>query len=353
MDNAPDKISLYVSNKIANMSLFCALLVVLIHVDAPSRSSQTWWIVHYVLRFILATIAVPFFFVVSGFFLARHCNESHWWRSAIFKRLKTVYVPFLLTSLLMALFVFFVQIPLSQLCDGKSIAFDASWFARANVFGLDLMHGTVCPPLWYLRMLMLLVLASPVIVWMLRKFGFCVLVVLFMLYYIVNPGHIEGGDYWLDLRWLDFWRRGISLEGLFYFSFGCWLANRSDIGRISHLTAAALGTIGLVLGVTRMVYLLAERVPPVHFVALSIPFVLVFVWHYMPDIRLKEGITTMSFPIYLLHTFALLVVIPAVRAAKISGGLVEWLLGVAMTMWAVVVLRRFFPRFASLLFGGR
>ena len=58
MDNAPDKISLYVSNKIANMSLFCALLVVLIHVDAPSRSSQAWWIVHYVLRFILATIAV-------------------------------------------------------------------------------------------------------------------------------------------------------------------------------------------------------------------------------------------------------------------------------------------------------
>lgn len=72
-------ISSDVSRKIANMGLVCALLVVVIHLEnVPQDVGSLSWAVHYFLRYILAVAAVPYFFLVSGYFLAAHANERGW-----------------------------------------------------------------------------------------------------------------------------------------------------------------------------------------------------------------------------------------------------------------------------------
>ena len=55
------------SAKIANMGFVCAVLVVGIHLaDAPQDVSMPSWLAYAFIRQILATVAVPYFFLVSG-----------------------------------------------------------------------------------------------------------------------------------------------------------------------------------------------------------------------------------------------------------------------------------------------
>ena len=64
-------ISTRISNKIANMGMVCAVLVVSILVPSIGVLDKGAIISDYIAR-----IAVPYFFVVSGFLLACHCNQE-------------------------------------------------------------------------------------------------------------------------------------------------------------------------------------------------------------------------------------------------------------------------------------
>ena len=77
------------SNKIANMGFVCACLVVLIH--SPMFGNVGF--VTYLLKNFLVRIAVPAFFMISGFLLARHCGEEGWYCREVCKRVKTLLVP--------------------------------------------------------------------------------------------------------------------------------------------------------------------------------------------------------------------------------------------------------------------
>lgn len=67
------------SNKISNMGVVCAMSVVMTHVFPKVEVRSFTWCVD---RFIfdgVGLVAVPYFFIVGGFFLARHINESGWY----------------------------------------------------------------------------------------------------------------------------------------------------------------------------------------------------------------------------------------------------------------------------------
>ena len=70
MKNENYEISPKLSDKMRNMSLFCAFLVVVIHCR-PSFEAGTfgWWVRQFIEEGI-TRIAVPYFFVASGFFAA-------------------------------------------------------------------------------------------------------------------------------------------------------------------------------------------------------------------------------------------------------------------------------------------
>ena len=61
------------SVKLTNMGFLCSMLVVLIHTGVlADRGSYLWWVSSLTGKGI-ATVAVPYFFLVSGFMLGKHC----------------------------------------------------------------------------------------------------------------------------------------------------------------------------------------------------------------------------------------------------------------------------------------
>lgn len=60
------------SNKISNMSFLCAVFVAIIHSQAPGLWGDF-------LKEGICRVAVPFFFIVSGYFLSRHFNDDSWY----------------------------------------------------------------------------------------------------------------------------------------------------------------------------------------------------------------------------------------------------------------------------------
>ena len=91
-----------VSSKIAAFGFACAFLVAAIHVPqpVPSDASQPAWWLYRMTAGTFGRIAVPFYFVVAGYFLARHFGEDSWWRRETAKRLRSLFVPFALWLLL-------------------------------------------------------------------------------------------------------------------------------------------------------------------------------------------------------------------------------------------------------------
>ena len=70
------RISPETSCRIANLGFVCTLLVIVIHIrNVPQEVGSLPWLTHFVVRNVFASVAVPFFFIVSGCFLGRHVGE--------------------------------------------------------------------------------------------------------------------------------------------------------------------------------------------------------------------------------------------------------------------------------------
>ena len=67
------------SRRIAFGGLIAALLVVWLHtsVEPNAKGSVGWW-AYELIEYGLCPLAVPFFFVVSGFFLGKRTTEHRW-----------------------------------------------------------------------------------------------------------------------------------------------------------------------------------------------------------------------------------------------------------------------------------
>ena len=72
------KIDEYLSNKLANMSFVCSILIVCIHttIECEDTGSFLWVFKNYFTLGGIVSIAVPFFFIVSSYFLFSKLNKS-------------------------------------------------------------------------------------------------------------------------------------------------------------------------------------------------------------------------------------------------------------------------------------
>lgn len=213
------KVSNELSSRLANMGLLCAVLVVFQHVghDLP-RESLGWWVQN-VLGGGISRIAVPFFFLASGFFLAGHFNERGWWLREIFKRCRTLLVPLLFWSVF-------------------GMLWGALWTALANHLAgrpmgdsIPLFHGEWIPGvgiLWFIRTLFCLVVVSPLLLWVIRRFGCLAVVGLFAIYWLGNSFVVPQCDANLG----DFLFYGVSFEGIAYFSLGLFLRENYQVRQL-------------------------------------------------------------------------------------------------------------------------
>ena len=342
--------------KIKNMGFICALLVVSIHIDWHEDESQLLWWGRQLIKGGIAGIAVPFFFVVSGYFLAAHFDEDGWWKREVGKRIKSLVVPFYLWTIIYIL----ATIPLSVIADqiahrpfGTSILLGNSWLRR---FGLDLCDYPTLVPLWYVRCLFLFVLTGASFKWGVTKAKWWWLSAVFIVFAILSGVFDATAENERPLAVL-FLSRGYSLSGVFYFSVGVFL-QRFGFRRLSDKMAYAFLGIGLVLLGVKVGFLHAGYGKiSVWFNSFITPFLLYSIYHFMPTKAWPNWLTSCAFPIFLMHSIALSYFGIALKHIPIvcveAQTLIQFAGGAAIPIAVAVILRRFFPKTAGVLFGGR
>lgn len=351
VNGEPHQVSKEVSAKIVNMSLLGALLVISIHCGFSADDTGLCRLIYEVFPGGYSRIAVPFFFLVSGYFLASHINETGWWQNETLKRVKSVMIPFLLWALIYQ--VLFT--PLSIYADiraGRPFGANISFLNgdALKVFGLVWDQWPVSVPLWFLRSLFLFVIVSPIIVWLLRKMPRIWIIVLcsctIALLYAPDPK--LGG-------WSGFCQHVFSISGLMYFSFGMY-ARMKDIHYGSRRMAVVAAIIGgglLVLNSVISMVLPQLKIPSLIF---AIPCLMYATWYFVPAMPIPHWLKGVSFPIYLTHCIFLGywgIFSKNVGVDESIAKLISWPMAFVGCIILANLIRRMAPRAFALLFGGR
>lgn len=344
------KITEDTSQKIKNMSIICALLVVAIHVTWPYDGGPSFtWFIHHVVQEGVAKIAVPFFFVVSGFFLSLHMDEEGWFDGEVCKRLHSLVVPFFVWIIIATIFVAPMQIVLDIIAH-RPFGFlphfsNGRWVAT---LGLDPRCGpSYCGVLWYVRCLFCFVLIAPVFKWLVLKGGVVWLVCAFLVSFL----HMTLSPFPPFLqKSLEF---GFSLSGVFYFSLGIYIG-LSKAPRCPRwlLVPCALGGLGLLV----ISVMASTKGGHDGLVTLANPLLMYATWSLMPTSKWPKAVTSLSFPVFLLHVPILLYLAPFMKYTPLGGSqfesVVVFLGTLALSVLVIVVVKRF-PRINVLLFAGR
>ena len=345
------KIAEETSQKIKNMSLLCAAYVVSIHIGLPGALDTSSWFAHQVIVEGLARIAVPFFFVVSGFFLSAHIGEKWWWYREFQKRISSLVVPFFIWSFLCIV----TSVPLSIIADliahrpfGTSIhVFRVNWL---RIVGGDLTDFPILIPLWYVRCLIFFVIASPVISLLLSKLGYGWLLLCFV--FSILHSHIPSAEFKYFLS------RGFSLDGLFYFSIGIFLQKHRNI-KVVRCAAVVSAFLGVALLATKITFFYNTWKFQISLGKLSIPLLMYATWFFMPPKRLPDWLASCSFPIFLMHMLFFPYIGIALKRLHIGEGyptlqpMLNFAAGFLGSIIVANLLRRFLPKLAHVLFGGR
>lgn len=338
-----------VSSKIAAFGFVCAFLVAAIHVPQPIPSdvSQPAWWLYRMTAGTFGRIAVPFYFVVAGYFLARHFGEGSWWRRETAKRLKSLLVPFALWLLLWNAVEGALALA-SNVRDGASATagFPSGW-ALLSRLGVNPFDYPSDIPLWFVRSLLLYAAASCLLLPAVRRFGVALSAVVLA---ISASSRLSGCD---SGAWL-FLTRFVSLHGLFYFLVGATLAMKAAAPPPRGRAVALLCAVG-VFGIFLSQFLAARGVAwwgVLH--ELSLPLALLAAWRFFPCVSWPRAVTSLTFPIYILHVFAVRALDVAMYGKTGCAALVAKYVAVcAVSVLAAAAMRALLPRFHAFAFGGR
>lgn len=348
-------VSAETSQKIKNMSVICALLVVMIHVGWSREILSPTWFVNELVKEGVARIAVPFFFVVSGYFLAAHFDEEGWWRRETKKRIHTLVIPFLMWSII----AYLALLPIEMVADhlahrpfGTSVALtDWRW---AKLLGIVPWSMPRLRPLWYVRALFILVLLSPLIKMGARKFKIGWLLFWFIIPKIVVKLATS------DLLWNNFFMHGLPLAGvggMFYFSLGVYLRSFkvSVRSRTLFIVCAVCGAATLIAQVIlRARGMDSPTGMPLPY--LRVPALMYAVWYIMPSRPFPEWLTACAFPIYVMHIILLrpaVLVLKYFSVGQQTRAILTCLTGMVLAIAITNLLRKFAPRVSNFLFAGR
>jgi hypothetical protein len=155
----------------------------------------------------LARSAVPYFALISGFFLFSQFSEHRSYRKLLISRFYTLMLPYILATTLI-----FLSIALAKLLKG-----DTSFFHIKTVF-----YGIFIRPLsgqfWFLRDLCLLVVISPLLLPKSRLLQYTFGLSFFVLWLLELQIAPTFGDWYI-----------MNIETLFFFYLGGQLSYRSEI----------------------------------------------------------------------------------------------------------------------------
>lgn len=332
------------SNRFRNMAFVCACLVVGIHLgDTTEVGSMFWWALR-LLKSGLCSIAVPYFFFTSGYFLGGKLDTERWYLDALKSRMRTLLLPYMLWNLLYLLFEAGLVVS-ANFAHGRALLEGVASLNPISIFGLDPSFAPYLFTYWYIKALLVLVILSPILICLIRRTKGIVLIGLWVLYAFAAPGDgVEGGAF----KWT------FSLLGIFYFSAGLFarIANVKLMGS-SYSVDILVGATSLVVGLVLVVLKHSGVAPYSVLRPISIVFMLIGVWCFTPTNSWPLWLVSQSFAIYTLHIFTRTIGWMVSEVTSTTGYLVSWGLNIVACIGIAVLIKRLFPKTTALIFGGR
>lgn len=352
------------SERIKAIGFVCALMVVAIHCAAIPKG---WWdgsvdIPKWIVALqalgtdTLARLAVPWFFVISGFFLVKNLEiPEHtgsvervrgiflWWRKSVGKRLLTLGIPYLLWNLIYYIF---------KLATGK-YGFDVTHLLM-QLTGCNPYDVPACGQFWYVRCLLVYVVFAPVFVALFghRRFGLAAICALLVCWF-------AGGG--LPLRYTQF----TDFQYILYFGSGIFLGMGNGF-RAPMQRVTCVGTVCLfVLSIAGIVYGAVSR--NIFMAGFSNKIMIVsglpLLW--MAGDRIVsltarwKSLYGLAFFVYAVHVM-LVSVTGKITVGLMSpvvyqsvGYLLKIAVGIIGSLMSGCILARFAPRALNMLCGGR
>lgn len=330
------KIDKELSVRLSNLTLFATLLILLMHLPSAGVSFKLPSCID------ITHLAVPLFFMISGYLVAAKADEDCWYRVLIKKRIKTLVIPYFALNTLLLPIVFVYHNVLNL---GGRLSFD--WDAIVRIYGLSYKYHPACGVLWYVRCLFFFMLLSWVLVKIVRRscargLVFCCLGLLFVSCF-------EATDLYKK-NWTFFYSF-FNVNGLLCFIVGMALTmfsiEKRSIRQIAGLCLLIIGySLRFVLGC------------PCLYPSGNLLMVL-SLWMLMPSVRLPKWLLSSCFVIYVFHSL----VYDLWKYAMGRCEVLEWVsnvfpfapffvaLGICCALTYVV--RNHCPKVGVVLFGGR
>lgn len=183
-------INAYTSAKFQVISAFCMVMVVFIHsynYDIKTIGSELY-VQHSFIFFFenfvsngLGRIAVPIFFAISSYLFFINISDLKQFPTKLKKKLRTVALPCLLWSVWGLVLYFFLQsIPFSKSFFTKDLV---STYSTSKIFSTVFLNP-IPYQLWFLQNLFILMLISPIIYFLIKFFGYGLLLSTMFLWFI-------------------------------------------------------------------------------------------------------------------------------------------------------------------------
>ena len=343
----------YESDKLRLIAFFGIVFVLYIHSNFHYTDAEVggMTLYHYLQEGIsemLGRLAVPIFFVISGFLFFRNAETIEIVMKKRHRRVRTLLVPYIFAALFLP--CLYLILKLSGVWDflvSKSFSYlsDPWWMLLCRVFLYNLPDNVpFAVQLWFLRDLLIVVFFTPVL-WKLKQTRFG-LEVLMAIMFVLSL---------FELRYLP-------IKAFFWFCFGAQYLPKVRQG--------SWVTVGIVLFC--IVSLLQMIFPHEGWRYFEIPIIalgLVSLWSVYDKLvpesftlashkkldRLCEG----TFFIYLYHLPLLLIVGKLIMMVYRSGWtcifayLVSPWITILCLMAIALLLHRYLPKFYSVLVGGR
>ena len=365
-DNLLEKsagLDMRLSNKIANMGFLCTCLVVVIHSPEPTTREMT--VIEHLVKGMLTTVAVPVFFIISGYLLAMRMPRpltvcgcgAEWWRRAIKKRIRTIGIPYVLIGLLwfpVKYFVHWLGVRYFG-ADGSAEVMRMTVYNFAAGTGLLPWGHSVVVGFWYLKTLFLLVIISPVLGIMVSRSR--ILAVMFLVLLLVawsvqmNLVAVYGDD--------SVWNYELNMRCPFFFTLGMAL-NIHAPGCMPKRAWLVLIPLAVAMCWLNEICVSADVLVKVPIACTCTLALAAAIWSIVPCSKWPSYISGNSFPLFALHGAILYLLPIPFKAMHCWTSIVDCMgplpiafVVVVIGLVMVTLLKTKYPRFSGVIFGGR
>lgn len=334
------KITPEISNKISNLGILCAFMVVIIHIPKCAIGHNAF--MYRVFPDCFLGAAVPMFFVISGFLIGGHTDANGWWKRELAKRWSSLVIPYLVLNTF-----FFVGFCAYKVLIGV-VVHVLDYLNALGIIPGENSNNPIVGPLWYVRCLILAVITLPIYMPFIRKSRLVAGLAIAMF--------IVGGTLLGDAGGFIF-SSVYRLWGVGYFLLGVAL-RIYGIPTITRKVGIACALMAWVLSLV-MEFGFAGNTEVTKMV---VKFMLIIgLWGWVAKSVWSKVLTRNSFAIYAMHgiiTLSAWIVVDKIGLYKrIFGSPITYYLAPILLIGGIILvsefLRRRLPRLAKIILGGR